>query len=243
MYSPLEQFDIVVLFELWLFPRIFEVTNSSLVLICWISGLVIVIWSLRYLCFIPSAWCFFVELFVKVLFKLVFGFVGNRGLVFFPFLLTLFIFIIGCNIMGLLPYGFTVTSHIVVTFFFSGTILLSCVLIGVSLHGVRFFKLFVSEEIPLVLFFIFILLELLSYCVRVFSLAVRLSANLLAGHVLLHLIANFFFVILGSGIIFFGLVFLGLLIVLLLELAVAVLQAYVFLVLSCLYLGEALYLH
>lgn len=241
MYSPIEQFDIVVLFEFWLFP--FEVTNSSLVLFCLIIFLIIVFWNLRFLCLIPNVWNFFIEVFIKVLFKLIFSFVGGRGLVFFPFLLTLFIFVVVCNVAGLLPYGFTVTSHIIVTFFFSGVILLSCVFVGVYIHGVRFFKLFVSEEVPLVLFFIFILLELLSYFVRVFSLAVRLSANMLAGHVLLHLIAHFFFLFFGSGIVFVGFVFLVLLVVFLLEFGVAVLQAYVFLVLSCLYLGEALYLH
>lgn len=182
-------------------------------------------------------------MFVKILFKLIFGFVGGRGLVFFPFLLTLFIFIFGCNILGMLPYGFTVTGHIIVTFFFSSMILLSCVLVGIFTHGIRFFGLFVSEEVPFVLFFVFVLLELLSYCVRIFSLAVRLAANMLAGHVLLHLVASFFLIVLGSGVFYIILVFIILLLVILLELAVAVLQAYVFLVLSCLYFSEVLYLH
>lgn len=239
MISPLEQFDIVVFFELFCL----EVTNSGIGLFFLIIFVFIVYCSIKYLRFIPGGWFFFVEFFIKVFFRLVFSLVGGRGLVFFPFLFSLFVFVVLCNFMGLLPYGFTVTSHIIVTFLFSGIVLLSCIYGGVLVHGVRFFKLFVSEEVPLFLFWIFILLELLSYCVRVFSLAIRLSANMLAGHVLLHLIASFFVFIFRDGIFFFVIVFILLLAVLFLELVVAILQAYIFVVLSALYISEMLYLH
>jgi F-type H+-transporting ATPase subunit a len=192
---------------------------------------------------VPLSWAFVVEFFFRILFKFIIGLVGGRGLIFFPFFLVLFIFFLLLNLLGLFPFGFTVTSHVVVTFFFSISILISCFFVGFLNYGFLFFRLFVTDSVPLFLFPFFILLEMLSYFIRIFSLSIRLSANMLAGHVLLHLLSMFFFKFLNLGFFIFFFLLVLILLIFLLEVVVAFLQAYVYITLTCVYFNESLYLH
>ena len=166
--------------------------------------------------------------------------VGSGGKVFFPFIFTLFLFILFGNILGMVPYNFTYTSHIIVTFGLVGFIFIAVTLIGIIKHGVSFLKFFVPSGVPYALLPILIPIELISYFVRPVSLSLRLFANMMAGHTMLKVFASFI-VLLG---------FLGgwapLLLVIVLtgfEIMIAVLQAYVFTILCCLYLNDALHLH
>ena len=166
--------------------------------------------------------------------------VGSAGKGFFPFIFTLFLFILFGNILGMVPYNFTYTSHIVVTFGLAGFIFLAVTLIGIVKHGISFLKFFVPTGVPISLLPILIPIEVISYFVRPISLSLRLFANMMAGHTMLKVFASFI-VLLG---------FLGgwapLLLVIVLtgfEIMIAVLQAYVFTILCCLYLNDALHLH
>ena len=172
--------------------------------------------------------------------------VGKEGKPYFPFIFTLFLFILFTNLLGLIPYSYTVTSQIVVTFAMALTIFVGVTLIGIFKHGLHFFSFFVPEGAPKVLLPLIILIEVISYLIRPVSLSVRLFANMLAGHTMLKVFAGLAVMMTGAG----GLLFISsplplLVIVALtgLELLVAMLQAYVFTILTCMYLNDALHLH
>jgi len=170
---------------------------------------------------------------------------GEDGLKFFPFIFTIFMFILTANFMSLIPGSFTVTSHIAVTFALTALVILTVIVTGFARHGLRFFKLFVPDA-PLGILLFLVPLEVVSFCARPLSLSMRLFANMLAGHTMLAVMAGFV-VALGSagGVLALFSVAPMLLIIFLgaLEILVAFLQAYVFAILSCIYLNEALHLH
>ncbi len=166
--------------------------------------------------------------------------VGNGGKAFFPFIFTLFLFILFGNILGMVPYNFTYTSHIKVTFGLAGFIFLAVTLIGIVKHGINFLKFFVPSGVPYTLLPILIPIEVISYFVRPVSLSLRLFANMMAGHTMLKVFASFIVLLGFLG----GWAPLSLVIVLTgFEIMIAVLQAYVFTILCCLYLNDALHLH
>jgi len=179
------------------------------------------------------------ELFYDFIANMIRDNVGGAGKKFFPFIFTLFIFTLFGNILGMLPYGFTFTSHIAVTFFMAMVVFLGVTLIGLFKHGLHFFSLFFPHGAPLFTAPILIPIELVSYLSRPISLSVRLFANMTVGHVLLKVLAGF---VVALGI--FGVVPLVVLVAITaLELLVAVLQAYIFTILCCIYLNDALHLH
>ena len=164
---------------------------------------------------------------------------GNAGKKFFPFIFTLFIFTLFGNLLGLLPYGFTFTSHIAVTFFMALVVFLAVTLIGIFKHGLHFFSLFFPHGAPLFTAPILIPIEIVSYLSRPISLSVRLFANMTVGHELLKVLAGF---VVALGI--FGVVPLVVLVAITaLEVLIALLQAYIFTILCCIYLNDALHLH
>jgi F-type H+-transporting ATPase subunit a len=166
--------------------------------------------------------------------------VGNAGKKYFPFVLTLFVFILFCNLLGLVPYAFTPTSHIVVTFAMAAVVFLGVTIIGFVRHGAHFLSLFVPKGVPFVLLLLLVPIEIISYLVRPFSLSIRLFANMLAGHTMLKVFGGFVVmlgIIGGWAPLAFIVVFTGL------ELLIAFLQAYVFAILTCLYLNDAIHLH
>jgi F-type H+-transporting ATPase subunit a len=170
----------------------------------------------------------------------------NTGQVYFPFIYTLFLFILINNLIGLVPYGFATTSHFVLTFSMSFTIVLGATILGFYKHNLKFFSLFVPAGCPLALLPALVLIEFISYLAKNISLGLRLAANILAGHMLLNILSGFTYNIMTSGIIFFFLGLLPLAFIIAfssLELAIAFIQAQVFVVLSCSYIKDGLDLH
>ena len=172
--------------------------------------------------------------------------VGPSGQPYFPAIYSLFLFILLLNLIGLIPYSFTATAHFALTLGFSSTIVLGVTILGLNLHGLRFFSLFVPAGTPLALVPFLTLIEAVSYVARAVSLGVRLSANMLAGHILIHIIASFSWKFITGSLI--GLLLAPLPILLLtllfgLEIGVALIQAYVFVLLTCSYINDALTLH
>ena len=170
---------------------------------------------------------------------------GEDGLKYFPFVFSLFIFVLFSNFLGMLPGSFTVTSQIAVTFSLACLVILLVIVVGFMKHGIGFLKLFVPHA-PWYLLILLIPIEVISFLTRPISLSVRLFANMLAGHTMLAVFAGFVVALGSAGGIFTGLAIAPMLLIvaiMLLELLVAFLQAYVFAILTCIYLNEALHLH
>jgi len=166
--------------------------------------------------------------------------VGNEGRKYFPFVFSLFMFVLFCNVLGLLPGAFTVTSHIVVTAALAIFIFLMVTIVGIVRHGLHFFTYFMPQGAPMWLMPLMIPIEIISYFIRPMSLSVRLFANMVAGHVMLAVIGGFAFALgIWAGWLPVAVVttLFGL------ELLIACLQAYVFTILTCIYLHDAIHLH
>ena len=170
----------------------------------------------------------------------------KNGQMYFPFIYVLFIFILVNNLIGMVPYSFAVTSHFVLTFSISFTVVLGSTILGFNKHGLKFFSLLVPSGCPLGLLPILVLIEFISYLARNVSLGLRLSANILSGHMLLNILSGFCYNIMTAGFFFFflGLVPLAFIIAFSgLELGIAFIQAQVFVVLTSSYIKDALDLH
>jgi len=170
----------------------------------------------------------------------------NKGQIFFPFIYALFIFILVNNLIGMVPYSFASTSHFILTFSISFTVVLGATILGFNKHGLEFFSLFVPAGCPLGLLPLLVLIEFISYLARNVSLGLRLAANILSGHMLLNIISGFTYNIMTSGFIFFFLSLIPLAFIIAfsgLELGIAFIQAQVFVVLSSSYIKDALDLH
>jgi F-type H+-transporting ATPase subunit a len=170
---------------------------------------------------------------------------GSEGMHFFPFVFTLFMFILTVNIIGLIPYAFTVTTHIIITATLALTVFLTVLAYGFWNHGLHFFNLFVPKGIPLYILPLIVFIEVLSFLSRPISHSVRLFANMLAGHITLKVFASFI-TLLGGGAGIIGMVGATLPLALVvaltaLEVLVAFLQAYVFAILTCIYLNDAIH--
>ena len=171
---------------------------------------------------------------------------GKEGMKFFPLVFTLFMFILVANIIGLIPYTFTVTSHIIITAALALLVFLTVLVYGFYKNGLGFFRLFVPHGIPIYILPLIVFIEVLSFLSRPISHSVRLFANMLAGHITLKVFASFVTLLGGLGIfgIFGATLPLALVVALTaLELLVAFLQAYVFAILTCIYLNDALNMH
>ncbi len=165
---------------------------------------------------------------------------GSSAKSFFPFIFTLFMFIFFCNMVGMLPYSFTVTSHIIVTFVLAAIIFVGVTILGFVKHGIKYLQLFVPKGVPIILLPLIIIIEIISYLSRPVSLSVRLFANMMAGHTMLKVFGGF---VISLGLLG-GWLPLGFSVALTgLEILVAFLQAYVFAILTCIYLNDALNLH
>ncbi len=170
---------------------------------------------------------------------------GSEGMKFFPFVFTLFMFILTVNFIGLIPYTFTVTSHIIVTAALAITVFLTVLLYGLYRHGLHFFNLFVPKGVPIYILPLIVFIEILSFISRPISHSVRLFANMLAGHITLQVFASFI-ILMGGAMGALGwaggaLPFAMIVILIALETLVAFLQAYVFAILTCIYLNDAIH--
>jgi F-type H+-transporting ATPase subunit a len=189
---------------------------------------------------VPGRWQSMVELSYEFVAGMLKDNVGSGGRQYFPFIFSLFMFILFANLIGLLPYSFTVTSHIIVTFAMALFVFLGVTMIALAKHGFHFFSMFMPKGVPVFLAPILVPIEIVSYLSRPVSLSVRLFANMMAGHTMMKIFAAFIIPLgllggwapLAVNVALTGFEFL-----------VAFLQAYVFTVLTCLYLNDALHLH
>jgi len=188
---------------------------------------------------IPGRWQSIVELAYEFIANMLRENVGSEGRQYFPFIFTLFMFILFSNLLGLVPYSFTVTSHIVVTFALAMVVFIGVTIIAVARHGLKFFTFFVPPGLPIVLAPLLVPIEVISYLARPITLSLRLFANMMAGHTMLKVFGGF---VVALGLFGFA-PFVFIIAIYALELIVAVLQAYVFTVLTCLYLNDAIHLH
>ena len=216
-------------------------TNSSLFMV--ISAILIMLLLLfgtREKRLIPSKIQLMSEILYNFISKMISDTAGKKAKPYFSFVFSLFIFILFCNMVGMLPYSFTVTSHIIVTLTFAIFIFIGVTILGFIIHGFKYLKIFVPSGVPMVLLPIISIIEIISYLSRPISLSVRLFANMMAGHTMLKVFGGF---VISLGIIggwlplTFSVALTGL------EILVAFLQAYVFAILTCIYLNDALNLH
>ena len=240
MADPIHQFEIKELIPLEIFETNISYTNSSLFMslsIIFITLLLLL--SIKNKSLIPSRLQSISEIFYEFISNMVSDNIGDKGRKFFPLIFTLFTFLLFGNMLGMLPYSFTFTSHIIVTFVLAMFIFLLVTLLGIFIHGFKFFGLFVPKGVPMLMLPLMIPIEIISYLSRPISLSVRLFANMMAGHTMLKIFAGF---IVPLGI--FGVAPLMVDVALTaLEVLIAFLQAYVFTILTCLYLNESINLH
>jgi F-type H+-transporting ATPase subunit a len=239
-HSPLAQFEIHPLVPIHIGNTDIAFTNSALVmLIAMLAITLFLVAGTRRRGLVPGRLQSMAELSYEFIANLLRDTVGNQGRRYFPFVFTLFMFVLFGNLLGLMPYSFTFTSHIIVTFVMALAIFIGVTILGLIKHGIHFFTFFVPPGVSPVMWPLLIPIEIISYLSRPVSLSVRLFANMLAGHTLLKVIGGF---VAALGI--FGIAPLALLVALTgLELVIAFLQAYVFAILTCLYINDAIHLH
>ena len=216
-------------------------TNASLFMI--ISALAIIsvfFVGTKRKTIVPTKIQLLTELSYTFVSKMISDTAGSKAKPYFPFIFSLFMFVLFCNMLGMLPYSFTVTSHIIVTFALAAIIFIGVTIIGFVNHGVGYLKLFIPSGVPVVLLPLIVIIEIISYLARPVSLSVRLFANMMAGHTMLKVFGGF---VISLGIIggwlplSFTVALIGL------EVLIAFLQAYVFAILTCIYLNDALNLN
>ena len=246
--SPLEQFSIIRYIPIRIGIFDFSFTNTSVTMFLIISLLLFVYWCSfdRGGRLVPTVVQSSTEMIYAFIRGVIEDQVGKDGKKYEAFILSVFLFVLACNMFGMIPYAFTVTSHIAVTFALSMSIFIGVTTIGLLKHGLHFFSFFWPSGAPLALAPLLVPLEIVSYSFRSISLGVRLFANMMAGHTLVHILAGFSWsmamaggFLLPGALIPFGIVFAltGL------ELGVGILQAYVFTILTCIYLKDVLELH
>jgi len=238
--GPLEQFEVKPIVPIQVGSLDLSFTNSSLwmvIAVAVVTGFLTTATSGRAL--VPTRLQSMAELLYEAVAATMRDAVGSEGRQYFPFVFTLFVFVLIANLLGMIPGSFTVTSHIIVTFALAAFIFVAVTILGIVRHGAKFLSLFFPHGAPWWTGIILIPVEIVSYLSRPVSLSVRLFANMVVGHVLLKVIGGF---IALMGV--FGIVpFIALIPLTALEIMIAVIQAYVFTVLTCVYLNDALHLH
>ena len=240
--NPMHQFEVYRIGpEIILGSLNLSFTNASLFMV--ISAVLILILlfvGTKKNLLVPSKMQLISEMSYTFVAKMISDTAGSNAKPFFPFIFTLFMFVLFCNMIGMLPYSFTVTSHIIVTFVLAAIVFIGVTVIGFVKHGIKYLELFVPKGVPAVLLPLIVVIEIISYLSRPVSLSVRLFANMMAGHTMLKVFGGF---VISLGILG-GWLPLGFSIALTgLEILVAFLQAYVFAILTCIYLNDALNLH
>ena len=238
--SPLNQFKVYKLFEIELLGVDISFTNSSLfMLITLIALAAFLFFTTRKHYLVPNRWQILSETVYLAITHMLESTAGPKSKVYLPFVFSIFLFILFANTIGIIPGSFTITSHIIVTFALAAVIFIGVTIIGFINNGFGYFAIFLPKGTPLALAPLLIIIELFAYLVRPITLSVRLAANMMAGHVVLKILASF---IIFSG--FLGIFPLTVLTLLTgFEIFVAVLQAYIFSILTCVYLNDALNLH
>lgn len=239
-FNPFHQFEVFPIAKLSVAGLDISFTNSALFMMTALFLIVSFFYcAARHATIIPGKLQSAAEIIFQFVESTLYGSAGQKAKPFLPFVFTLFTFILTLNILGMMPYGFTVTSHIIVTFAVAAVIFLLVTLTGFIKHGIHFLSLFLPHGTPTWLAPILFVIEFLSFLSRPISLSIRLAGNMLAGHVLLKVLASFV-VMMGIGGILpipFMMVMVGF------EFFVAIMQAYIFTILTCVYLNDAINLH
>ena len=250
LLSPLEQFQILPLIPIRFGDLDISFSNGNLVTLTLIFILTffihLLLSSRASFYIVPSRWQVMIEITYETIENMLYDNLGDHGKQFFPFIFVLFTFVLFSNIAGLIPYSFTNTSHLIVTFTLAFAIFIGINIICVKTHGIHMISLFLPSGTSLGLALLLVPLELISYMFKPISLGVRLFANMMAGHTLLKVIAGFAYSMLMSGSLLVVAHVIPIFILILLvglELGVAVIQAYVFTILTCIYLNDAINLH
>lgn len=242
-FQPLEQFNVYIMHELSLF-NLFNITITNYWLVAFMLILLVLLFilaPLKFITLVPNSWVITLESIYNFLVKLFSQHVNNfHSLYYFPIISTIFIVVLFANLLGLMPYNFTITSHIFTTLTMSLTLFIGTIIVSLYYNKLNYFKFFVPKGIdnkPLKYFLVFI--EIISYIIRPFSLAIRLFANMLAGHTLLYIL-NTFLVYVSKKKVFmlFILPMVIIFMVFLLEFAIAFIQAYVFTTLLVIYIND-----
>ena len=248
LFAPLEQFQIIAIFKLNLFSLDFSLTNFLIINFLYLLVLYFIMFlnKLNYsqnlsFYYISSSWQKLTELFSNIVAQLITDIITNENDKFFPFIFLIFNFILFSNLIGLIPYTFTGTSHLFITFFLSFGIFIGINLITIKKYGFQTFSLFLPANTSFFLGLVLVPIEFVSYIAKPVSLGVRLFINLMAGHTLLKVIVGFSWSMLTlENFISFGSILPMITLVILfgLELGVAFIQTYVFIILICIYIQD-----
>lgn len=239
-HSPLQQFQIEPIVRLHLGAYDVSFTNSSLVMVVALVAIsIFLIAGVRKQALVPTRFQSMAELAYEFVATLLDDTVGKEGKRYFPIVFTIFMFVLFGNLLGMVPYSFAFTSHIIVTFALAIAVFIGVTILAIVRHGFHFARFFVPPGVSVALWPLLIPIEIISYLSRPISLSVRLFANMLAGHTLLKVFAGFVFALGFAGVL--PLAFVVALSAL--EFLIAFLQAYVFTILTCLYINDALHLH
>jgi F-type H+-transporting ATPase subunit a len=245
--DPIHQFQIINLFPVAKIGN-FEITftNSAAFMMLAVVGLtVFLVGATARRSLVPSRLQSAAELSYEFVASTIRSTAGAEGMKFFPFVFSIFMFVLTLNMLGLIPYAFTVTSHIIITAALAITVFLTVLIYGLWRHGLHFFNLFVPKGVPIYILPLIVAIEILSFVSRPISHSVRLFANMLAGHITLKVFAGFIILLGGSlGAIGWAgsmLPFAMVVVLFALETLVAFLQAYVFAILTCIYLNDAIH--
>ncbi len=240
--NPMSQFDVYRIGpEIKIGAFDISFTNASLfMIISTVSILIVFNLGSKRNSVLPNKMQLLAELSYTFVAKMISDTAGSKAKPYFAFIFSLFMFVLFCNMFGMIPYTFTVTSHIIVTFILASFIFIGVTIIGFIKHGFGYLKLFVPSGVPAVLLPLIVVIEIISYLSRPISLSVRLFANMMAGHTMMKVFGGF---VISLGLVggwlplSFSVALTGL------EILVAFLQAYVFAILTCIYLNDALNLH
>ena len=239
-HSPLSQFEIHSLVDIYPGGYNISFTNSSLAMVATVILITLFLTlTVKKRSLIPSRLQLISESIYLFIEKLLEDTVGEEGKKYFPIVFSIFVFVLIGNMIGMIPYSFTFTSHIIVTFILAAMVFLGVTILGLIKHKMHFFSFFVIPGLPIYMLPLLLPIEIISYLSRPISLSVRLFANMLAGHTLLKVFAGFVVSLGFAGV--FPLAFIVALTGL--EILIAFLQAYVFAILTCLYINDALHLH
>lgn len=241
LHNPLVQFEIKKLIEIRVMDFDISFTNSAAyMLLASVLASTYFYWAFSNPRLVPSRLQISGEIIYNLVTDMLNQNVGSKGRKFIPIIFTLFVFILFCNLLGMIPYGFTVTSHIIVTFALAILVFFMVTIVGFIKQGMHFLSLFLPHGTPLWLAPLMIIIELFTYLARPVSLSLRLAANMMAGHILLKVIASF----VATLMIYLKFLPIPLMVILIgFEIFVASLQAYIFTILSCVYLNDAVNLH
>ncbi len=243
--NPIEQFSLHPVVPIQIAGHDFSLTNSGLYMLLAVAlSCLIAAIGARGGSGVPGRLQALAEMGYEFIAGMVRSAAGEHGMRFFPLVFSMFFFILICNLVGLIPYTFTVTSQIIITAALALIVFFTVVIIGVAEHGAGFFKLFVPSGVPIYILPLVVAIEIISFLSRPLSHSVRLFANMLAGHITLNVFGGFVVMLLGAGAATKALAVLPFAMTIglyALELLVAFLQAYVFAMLTCMYLNDALH--